>query len=145
MPLVWLPDSREMYWLSYLSSAILQTKNYSPEDYLKIQKVTITSTQEVPSDTSIVWYAKNSSSGDWEAVTLNTEYTFVGQGSELYIKAELSTSNSVATPVIQNFSLSYITNESSLLQSLQTQITTLTAQVATSSSNTGSGGGGMPI
>ena len=72
-----------------------------------ISKVTLTATENLPANTSIVYYLSNDGGSTWNTVSSGSEYAFTVANNNLWWKAVLATTNLSATPEITNVSISY--------------------------------------
>lgn len=75
------------------------------------KKVTLTTEQETPSGTQIVYFVSGDGGAHFESVEPNREYEMRNQGGDLRYRAVLMTSDTKVTPRIRKIKISYIKDE----------------------------------
>jgi len=91
----------------YISPAGAQSKPIYSSSSISLVSATLTATATLPIDTSIT-YAMSADGGfHWESVIAGTEHTFINAGNTLLWQAAFTTTNSIATPLLEALVITY--------------------------------------
>ncbi len=90
------------------SSVVQSATLFSGSSYEKLNKATLTCTEEIQPGTSVIYYLSPDDGVHWEQVTPTVEHLFTNAGNQLKWKAVLSTTNA-SVPKITELNISFST------------------------------------